>query len=194
MPPPHHPPLDAAYLYQTHPSATLRHWARSLRYFRFCRAHKSHLFNDGDRFLAALRFAGEAALLELLAALGLTVEPLPPGDESARIYTAGPDTRRPLPDFPHLTIPSRQSIAGIPLFLSISGGRTQPGRIDLTITAPDDPFNVNEQAFEGAQRVETRLEPYQASLIDPPLAVDSEYCLCPQVYPQVWAATAGGCP
>jgi len=59
------------YLFEHHPEDEIRRWALSFTYFRFCRAYGGHA-NDGDQFLAALRYTDEADFLSILTSLGLT--------------------------------------------------------------------------------------------------------------------------
>ena len=70
------------------------------------------------------------------------------------------------------------------MFIWLNGGVTIPGVIELQVSDPDDLFEVSKRAFEGARAVEELLEQHQDRIIDPPL--DSEYCVSPERYPDLW--------
>src|SRR5690606_28575486 len=59
-----------AHLFRTRGGQRIVRWARSLRWFRYCRGHASPFFTEPDRFLVALRWDG-ADRHAVLAALGL---------------------------------------------------------------------------------------------------------------------------
>lgn len=52
------------YLYRRHSPEQLAEWARSLEYFRFCRAYGGHN-NDGDRLLVSLWLDDEVAAINV---------------------------------------------------------------------------------------------------------------------------------
>jgi hypothetical protein len=62
-----------------------------------------------------------------------------------------------------------------------------PGQLTIGIYGErDDPhLRVTESTVELARVIEVELGPLRARIVDPPH--DSEYCICPKYYPQVWA-------
>jgi len=76
---------------------------------------------------------------------------------------------------------------------SIEGGTARveewTGYLKMCIDGePDDPYwRVTESAVESARVIEAELRPLlQARVVDPP--VDSERCICPKYYPEIWTA------
>ena len=173
-----------SYLFKTHSEEEVRRWVRGLRFFRFCRPSTAPHATEGDRFLVALRFSGEDELLEIMESLDIEINRLPPDYRSPTVRRHGQKRISPIPEFPDLAQPSHQELDGVRTFIWVRGGVTRPGVIDLTISDPDKPFELTEQAFQGAQRVETLLSQHQHRIIDPPL--DNKYCVCPKYYPQFW--------
>ncbi|WP_109508667.1 hypothetical protein [Nocardioides speluncae] len=59
------------------------------------------------------------------------------------------------------------------------------GRLTLTISDADSPYDVTEAAVRAAEAVEPVLAPIRALVIDPPL--DRAHCICPKYYPDLWS-------
>lgn len=173
---------ENSHLFVSHSEAEICRWARGLHLFRLCLPTPVPHANDGERFLAALRFAGENDLGEVMRALGIVLKRLAPAGQ--RPTTVDQPSR--IPGFPHLAQPGHQSPAGVPAFVWVSGG-TAEGVVEVTIADPDDPYVVSERAFQGARAVETLLLPQRQRIIDPPL--DHRVCVCPKYYPELWRST-----
>ncbi|WP_230674504.1 hypothetical protein [Burkholderia glumae] len=58
------------YLFESHPEATLRDWAKRLTLFRFFRAYGGHA-NDGDSLDLAYRYETAQDLEKFLLSLGI---------------------------------------------------------------------------------------------------------------------------
>src|SRR6187402_3966899 len=69
------------YLFASHTKGQLISWARSLEFFRFCRAYGGHA-NDGDNLLLAVRIESEGDLVAVLDQLGIGVQRLPESNPS----------------------------------------------------------------------------------------------------------------
>lgn len=167
-----------------HPEEEIRRWARGLRFFRFCRPCTAPHANEGDRFLVALRFSGEDELLEIMESLGVEIQRLPPDYRSPVVYRYDQKQPHAIPEFPHLAQPGWRELNGVRTFIWVRGGVILPGVMDLHVSDPDNPYEVTERAFQGAQTVEALLARHQHRIIDPPL--DNEHCVCPQYHPQFW--------
>jgi hypothetical protein len=63
-----------------------------------------------------------------------------------------------------------------------------PGQLVIGIYGErDDPhLRVTESTVELARGIEAELRPLRARIVDPPH--DSEYCICPKYYPEIWTA------
>jgi hypothetical protein len=59
-----------AHLFRTRSEEQVARWARSLRYFRFCRGRPAPFFTEPDRLVVALRSDGASDRRQLLDALG----------------------------------------------------------------------------------------------------------------------------
>lgn len=171
------------YLYEHYSKEEMGRLARSLEYFRYCRAYGGHV-DDGDRLLVAIRFGTEQELLEILAQLEIPVTRLPPtnpvpvpgvsypGTEFAKFIPA-------VKAFPNIAQPRQVSLRGINVFVWIDAAQ-----IRLEISDPLDRYCVGAEAVHGAQVVEPLLAQLQAKLIEPPL--DGKHCVCPKFYPEFW--------
>ena len=62
---------------------------------------------------------------------------------------------------------------------------TRPGRLELRLSDPDEPYEVTARTVDSAIRIEESLGVLAPSVIDPPL--DDPHCVCPQYYPHLWA-------
>lgn len=60
-----------------------------------------------------------------------------------------------------------------------------PGRVELRLSDPDEPYEVTGRAVASAVRIEEVLGALAPSVIDPPL--DDPHCVCPKYYPHLWA-------
>lgn len=173
------------YLFSSHSQTELVSWARSLEFFRFCRAYGGHA-NDGDRLLVAVRIESELDLVAVFDQLGIGVQRLPE------------DNPRPLPgvqysaaefgkfvsriqQFPSIGQPGAVRLAGAAVW-----GWVHAGRLDLEIRDADNPYDVSAAAITSARLVEPLLLPLSLSgkLIDPPQ--DDQHCICPKFYPEFW--------
>jgi hypothetical protein len=168
----------------THTEEEIRRWAQGLRFFRFCRPSNAPHANEGDRFLAALRFSGEEELLEILESLGVQIRLLSEDHRPPLVCQAGEKRIWSIPDFPHLAQPGYQDLAGVCTHVWVRGGINRPGVVDLHISDPNKPYDVSERAFEGAKRVEALLWRHRHRVVDPPL--NSQNCVCPKFFPQLW--------
>ena len=184
--------VDAeAWLYKSHCREELRRWANGLRFFRFCRAYGGHA-NDGDSFLAALRFDSEDELLELYRHLGIVLSPLPadePRPEPGRRY-GGADFARfrsAIAAFPRWLQPGPCEVRGVPVLVWAGDAAL---RLRL-YGAEGNEYDVGETDFDGARKIEVVLEPIASRVIDPPQ--NDRYCVCPRYHPEVFrTGTRGG--
>jgi sorbitol-specific phosphotransferase system component IIA len=71
-------------------------------------------------------------------------------------------------------------IAGESAFAS-----ARPGRLELRLSDPDEPYEVSARAVASAVAIEAALGALTSSVIDPPL--DDPHCVCPKYYPHLWA-------
>ena len=79
-----------------------------------------------------------------------------------------------------LTELGQVSIAGESAFAS-----ARPGRLELRLSDPDEPYEVSARAVASAVAIEAALGALTSSVIDPPL--DDPHCVCPKYYPHLWA-------
>ncbi|GAA3470729.1 hypothetical protein [Nonomuraea roseola] len=173
------------YLHERHSPGLLRAWARSLTYFRFCRAYGGHS-NDGDRLLVRLRVETESDLPAVMSALGLPIERLPPDDPrpvAGMAYTAAEfgGFRLPMPRFPHVRQPGAVRIAGAAAHVW-----ADTGSLTLSVNDRRDVYSVTDAAVESARAIEDLLVPVGHHVIDPPQ--DDRNCVCPRYYPQLWTS------
>jgi hypothetical protein len=71
-------------------------------------------------------------------------------------------------------------IAGENAFVS-----TRPGRLEIRLSDPDEPYEVSGRAVASAIRIEAGLTTLAPSVIDPPL--DDPHCVCLKFHPHLWA-------
>ena len=165
------------YLFEAHPEATLRAWARRLRLFRFFRAFGGHA-GDGDALLAAFRYATVDELLGFFAFAGL-----PPAIHATKPAQPVPGTAYPHEEFAAFAslIPGTQwieqpghcRIAGRPAFVWCDRDRI---RISLHTG-----WDVTEANVVDAEALEVLLAAAPLPRIEPP--VDHRNCVCPKYYP-----------
>ncbi|MFI9554856.1 hypothetical protein [Nonomuraea endophytica] len=160
------------YLYRNHTPEQLRAWANSLAYFHFCRAYGGHN-NDGDRLLVALSTEDPA---EVLTALGLPVERIPPGTPLAvpgQGYTVQEyaQFRNPVPGHPDLDQPGWVTLAGHPAHIWATATT-----LTISVHDADDVYEVSESAVAAAREMEKLLAPLSAHVIDPPQ--NDRNCIC----------------
>ncbi len=172
------------WFHERHAMPELARWACSLRCFRFCRAAGGHA-NDGDLFLAALRYDGEADLLGVFEALGIApvrVSPEAPRPVPGQSYPGDVFAAFPVlvAAHPALAQPGHVRLAGAAAYVWAGADR-----VEIHVADEDDVWNVSEAAFEAAQRIEALLVPLADRVIDPPRA--DRHCLCPQFYPEVFS-------
>lgn len=176
-----------AYLHERHSRETLRDWARSLSFFRFCRAFGGHA-NDGDCLRAVFALASEAQLCEVFAQLGIPLERLPPDhpEPAIGVHYTGTEFMKFVPAARGYGLPLRQPgkvrMAGASVFAWV-----HPGRLDLSMS-DDEPYDVTARTVREAQAVEALLRPLAAICIDPPQ--EGRNCLSPKAHPWLWAAAA----
>jgi hypothetical protein len=177
------------YVFGTHSYAEIEHWAISLHYFRFCRAYGGHS-NDGDQFLVALRYDGETGLLDLLKQLGVTPERVPidnPKPIPGVPYSADQFSRfvSTIKELPTVKQPGHQDICGQRAFLW-----AEDGKLTISIHDINDPYEVSEESFSRAKRIEEVIVNIDSRIIDPPR--DSKHCICPKYYPEIWESAQPG--
>lgn len=175
------------YLFERHSRAELSAWARSLRYFRFCRAIGGHSGQDGDQLVVAIRAQSEHEITEIFGLLGIPLQRLPPDNPTPQpgVAYTGTEFAAFLPEiaaFPHLQQPSHVRLAGAKAHAWVHGGR-----LEITIADEISPYDVSAQAVESARHVEPLLAPLASQIIDPPL--NSHHCICPRFYPEFWSET-----
>jgi hypothetical protein len=61
---------------------------------------------------------------------------------------------------------------------------TRPGRLEVRLSDPDEPYEVTARTVTSATRIEEGLTALASSVIDPPL--DDLHCVCPTYYPHLW--------
>lgn len=170
------------YLFSAHSRATIRHWARSLRHVRFCKAFGGHA-NDGDAFRCSIRFRGEAGLLEVCRSLSLRLAPLPldsPRPMAGRSYSMEEfqKFRRPTEAFPHYEQPGHTTVFGVPVFVWIARDS-----VDIHLSgAEGDSYAATDADFQNAKRLDAELERLRFEFRDPPQ--DSPHCICPHFWPE----------
>lgn len=174
-----------AYLHERHSRDELRGWARSLAYFRFCRAFGGHA-NDGDCLRVALAVPSEQDLFEVAVQLGITLERLPhdnPEPVVGTSYTSA-EFAKFKPSIggydPPIRQPGQVRIAGASVFAWV-----RAGRLDLSMSDEDEPHEVTARTVRSAQTVETLLRPLAHLCIDPPQ--EGRNCLSPKAHPELWS-------
>lgn len=135
-------------------------WVRRLRYFRLCKAYGGHA-NDGDHLLAALRYADNVELSQLLAELRLPLLK----DWTMRYQS-----------------PGRVRLAGQPVYVSVRDTPTQ--QLEFSLADPEKIYEVTPRVVAAAQAVEEVLVPYESRVVDPPQA--DSHCICPTYHPDLW--------
>ncbi|WP_345531356.1 hypothetical protein [Viridibacterium curvum] len=165
------------YLFEAHPEATLRNWARRLQKFRFFRAYGGHA-NDGDSLDVCYAYQDTGELQEFFAHLGVklvmheTQPPQPEPDVSypGDVYAA----------FPSL-IPGTRWIEQ-PRYCVIDGHKVfawcEVGKIRLSIGMN---YEVTPSDVTVAEAIERLLENVSLTVIEPP--IDNRNCICPKFYP-----------
>lgn len=176
-----------AYLHERHSRETLRDWARSLSFFRFCRAFGGHA-NDGDCLRVALAVASEAQLCEVFARLGIALERLPPDhpEPVIGVHYSGTEFKKFVSAAHGYGLPVRQPgqvrIAGVAVFAWL-----RAGRLELSMADADEPYDVTARTVREAQAVEAVLRPLAGLCIDPPQ--EGRNCLSPKACPSLWTDT-----
>lgn len=151
--------LSERWLLQTHDRAALGRWVRGLRYFRFVRAWGGHA-NDGDSFVAWVRFADRPDLYTKLNQLGVVLHTIPanaPQPEVGRAYTAEEFEQFPVTvqSQPGLEQPGHIKIAGQPVFVWIG-----EQHIELSVSGMKDGnrYEVSEADFDAARVLEAEFD------------------------------------
>lgn len=168
------------YLYERHTPEQLAKWARSLRWFRFCRAYGGHA-NDGDHLLVAIAVHDD--LNTVFDALGLPLTPISgPVPERCVTYTGTEwaTLSFPIPGFEEFAQPGWVRLADYDAYVTA-------GPHDVRISVPDatQRYDVTEAAVAAARRIEELLTPLASQIVDPPQ--NDRNCLCPQQYPAIWS-------
>ncbi|MFG1706892.1 hypothetical protein ACFLIM_27240 [Nonomuraea sp. M3C6] len=171
------------YLYERHPPARLRAWARELTYFRFCRAYGGHA-NDGDHLLVSLHIETQTDLLRTLSALAVPVKRLPPDTPQpvpGVTYSAAEFSRFPvaMARFPGIGQPGHVEIAGQRAHVWSHGDR-----LNISVADTVDHYSVTGAAVASAKSIEALLPPIAGQVVDPPQ--DDRNCVCPRYYPDLW--------
>lgn len=171
------------YLFQFHDEATIKRWAVSLSYFRFCRAYGGHA-NDGDHLLAALKYMNELDYRIVLDTLGLKSNQLPEDETETSSDQKYPmeikNFKFRIKDLPQLEQIGHCRIDGHPCFLWAS-----LGTITLSVSGADgNIYEVTENDIESAKQIESRLHELSDWIIDPPQ--DDQNCICPKYYAGYW--------
>jgi len=176
------------YLFQRHTEDEIRRWAVSLSYFRFCRAYGGHA-NDGDQFLAAFRYTNENDFVSLLGTIGLSPKelladnprPVPGKSYSLEEFD---QFKTEINDFPNLEQIGHCEIAGNKCFVWAADHR-----VTVSVVGGDDnPYEVSEDDFQRAQRIDSQLQELADRVIDPPQ--DDQNCISPKYYPSYWEHVA----
>lgn len=172
------------YLFFAHSESFLIKWAKELKYFRFFRAYGGHA-NDFDEIILALNYAGENDLIALFDNLGIIYRKYaikPPQPEMGKNYS-GVD----FADFPSLIPgtswieqPGWQTIDSVRVFLWCT-----ENKMKIAISGPEERnWQITEEEFANAARLEVVFAKYAQQMIDPP--IDSKNCICPKYYPHYW--------
>lgn len=174
-----------SYLYRNHSRDTIRGWATALTHFRFCRAYGGHA-NDGDQFLVAIRFDNEADLHATLKSLGLeaiVVDSPPSQPKPGRPYSAVEFSRfvNLINEFPHLRQIGHCEIDGNKCFAWVENSRLAIS----VIGAGANPYELDDDDFHRALRIDTYLKITRDRIVDPPQ--DNRNCVCPKYHPELWA-------
>jgi hypothetical protein len=176
------------YLFRTHSEFDIKRWATSLLYFRFCRAYGGHS-NDGDQFIAALCYDSESDLIFIFESMGLQPRYLAPNherpvrgqqysmDEFSKFKTS-------IHEFPRLEQPGYCAIFGEKVFVWAADGVLKLG----VFGAGGDPYEVSEEDFLRAKRIEPHLSIHESRISDPPQ--DNRNCISPKYYPKYWHTDA----
>lgn len=176
-------PMDRwhAYLFESHPEATLRAWAKRLHLFRFCRAYGGHA-NDGDSLDAAYRYDDFEQVGGFLDALGIELvvhnERLPQ-PEPGKPYRLDEFEKFPslIPGTQWIEQPGHCQVAGQRVFVWC-------GRDEIKLSVHSD-YEVTEADAEAAATVEQALLQTSLERVDPP--TDNQHCICPKYYPEFFA-------
>jgi hypothetical protein len=147
-----------AYLFETHPEATLRAWARRLHLFRFCRAYGGQA-NDADSLQVVYSYQRFEELNGFLRHLGV------------KLVTFDEQTPRPDESF---------SYSG---YWDVAGERAliwcEQESIRISV---GEEYGVTELAVQAAEQIEKALIGVSLVRLDPP--VDHKRCICPKYYPE----------
>ena len=147
--------------------AVLERWAKGLKYFRYCPAHRGHA-GGGDRFLAKVFYSEKEDLEATMKKLGLSLS------------KASREDPNPIHEYPKYEQPCHQDINGIKTFIWVK-------RNEFTISiagADGDIYSVTDQDFLNAQRVEEMLDLIKNNIVIPP--IDDPWCISEKYYPELW--------
>ncbi|WP_172195813.1 hypothetical protein [Saccharibacillus qingshengii] len=162
------------YFYETHPRLELKEWGRRLRVFRFCRANADQT-GDRDRLMAAFRVSSREELMEICDHLGITLQSLPEIDAAS----AAADRFR-IQEYPNLKQPGHLKLFNLPAHVWV-----RPGKLVITISDADKPFDVTPRTVKAVETFETKLGFLTERAVDPPL--NDKHCFCPKYYPEYFA-------
>ena len=178
--------MDAfqSYVFQKHSREKIREWANSLLYFRFCRAIGGHA-NDGDHFLVSIAFADEGGLCNTLKSLGLKPKAAAPRPQQPKRGGTDSQTdlvrmKRPIREFPHLEQIGHCEIDGTKCYVWVENSH-----LTISVSGDKNPYEVDDDAFQRAVRIDNVLEVLSDQVIDPPQ--DNRKCICPKYHPELWA-------
>lgn len=147
--------LKPAYLFQSHSKEEIIKWATHLNYFYFIRAWGGHA-NDGDRFVAVIKYTDRQDLISKLAKLEVSLEKIPedyPKPEAGKAYSTNEfeTFKNAIKDFPDLEQPGNISVKGIRSFIWIESGEIL---FSISGTADNDPYIVSNADFESCRSLE----------------------------------------
>ena len=169
------------YLFESHPEATLRQWARRLKKFRFFRAYGGHA-NDGDSLDVSYAYQDASDLQRFFAHLGVKLvvhDRQPPQPESGISYPGDVYAA-----FPSL-VPGTRWIEQ-PKYCLVAGQRVfawcDASTIKLSIGKD---YQVAPSDVAAAEAVEQVIQDAPLPLIEPP--VDNRNCICPKFYPEYFS-------
>lgn len=165
------------YLFESHPEATLRAWAKRLHMFRFFRAYGGHA-DDVDELVVVFRYGGLDELRGFFTSVGIDLvvhEVRPPRMEPGRSYRGDELERIPpvIPGTEWIEQPRSREIGGQRVFVWC-----HEDRIKVSVGSE---HGVTEADVAAAEIVERRLVGASLGRDEPP--IDTMNCICPKYYP-----------
>lgn len=166
------------YLFESHPEATLRSWAKRLHLFRFFRAHGGHA-NDADSLDVAFRYRSIKELEAFFSFLGMELvryTERPPQPEPGISYSGTEYDNFPslIAETGWIRQPGHREISGAKVFIWCENGK-----ITLSVGLSDE---ITEEDVRSAEAIEAVIVSCPLARIDPPR--DTDHYICPQFYPE----------